>query len=348
MDTTHAAPTALAPRRPTGRTIAVITAGFALAAIALLPELETDSGATPPAAGQATRDLQRTVIGGPTTSTGASLATAPVAAQPGFTSALPVSLGRAERVSSATLLLVDDRAAIQAAIDRARADVRGLGGHTVSFNETEGRPTTEDPCPLPIDAYSSGGRTVPFPCPRVGQQGDAAQLVIAVPIPSVETLLRKMNAYGSIIGRSTQIVDAQSGLDAAGKRTALLNRQIAGLQTLIANTTGDTRALRGQMAELVRQRLALESSTQGQRAEVRLAEIAINLTTVRPAGVLSARNWFQRAALTGWHRLVALTARVVAFLIVGLPVLGALVLIAFPAARRWRRGRIGQAPTPQS
>ncbi len=348
MDTTHAAPTALAPHRPTGRTIAAVTAACALAAIALLPGLETDSQVTSSPAGLATRDLQQKTIGAPTASTGASVAATPGGARAAFTSALPLSLDRAERVSSATLLLVDDRAAIQAAIDRARADVRGLGGHTVSFNETEGRPTTEDPCPLPIDAYSSGGRAVPFPCPRVGQQGDAAQLVVAVPIPSVEALLRKMGAYGSIIGRSTQIVDAQSGLDAAGKRTALLNRQIAGLQTLITSTTGDTRALRGQMAELVRQRLALESSTQGQRAEVRLAEIAINLTTVRPPGMASARNWFQRAVLTGWHRLVALAARLVAFLIVGLPVLGALVLIARPAARRWRQGRTAQAPTPQS
>ncbi|MEQ1871798.1 MAG: carboxypeptidase-like regulatory domain-containing protein, partial [Vicinamibacterales bacterium] len=34
-------------------------------------------------------------------------------------------------------------------------DLVGLGGHTVRFNETEGRPTSTDPCPVPVDAFAA-------------------------------------------------------------------------------------------------------------------------------------------------------------------------------------------------
>ena len=258
---------------------------------------------------------------------------------------VPITLGRAEQVASATLVLVDGRSGIERAIDRARNDLGKLGGHTVSFNETEGTPTADDPCPLPIDAYAGGAmRSVRFPCPAAGEHSDAAQLVMAVPVPNVETLLRSMGGYGEILGRSTQITDAQASIDQTTARIALVDRQIARLQALIASTTGDSSALRRQLAAKVATRSGLESSRLDVRAEVRFAQVAMNVTTVRPTGSATHRNGFVRAVRSGWHRLLRLGQRSVSVLVVALPILAVLAIVGWPLAGRLRRRAAPEVP----
>lgn len=261
-------------------------------------------------------------------------------------SPLPLDASRAERVSAATLVLVEGPGGLSRSVDRARTDLVALGGHTVRFNETEGRPTSTDPCPVPVDAYSSGGlRPVAFPCPGAGQQADSAQLVMAVPVPKVQELLRRMGRYGEVLGRATQIVDAQQGLDANAARTARLERQIVRLRELIAGTSGDTSALRAQLAQKVGELSALEDRAATTKAQVRFAQVALNLTTVRPADKPVAHNWFVRSLETGWDRLARFAERVVALLVVVLPVAAVVGLIAWPVVR-WRRrgGPVGEAP----
>ena len=260
---------------------------------------------------------------------------------------VPVDVNRAQRVAAATLVLVDGRSGLARSVDRARADLTAFGGHTVSFNETEGRPTSTDPCPVPIDVYSSGGlRPVAFPCPAPGRQSDSAQLVMAVPVGRVQGLLRRMDGYGEILGRATQIVDAQQSLDAGAAQRARLERQITRLRDLIAATGGDTSALRAQLADRVAQVARLEDARAATRNEVRFAQVALNLTTVRPPDKPAAHNWFVGAVQTGWHRLARLARRLVTLLVIVLPIVALVSLIGLPfVIRRRRRGSQPPAPT---
>ena len=263
-------------------------------------------------------------------------------------SALPIDASRAERVSAATLVLVEGAEGLSRSVDRARTDLVGLGGHTVRFNETEGRPTSTDPCPVPVDAYASGGlRPVAFPCPAAGQQADSAQLVMAVPVPKVQDLLRRTSGYGEVLGRATQIVDAQQSLDANAARSARLERQITRLRGLIAGTSGDTSALRVQLAQKVSNLSALEDRAATIKAQVRFAQVALNLTTVRPADKPAAHNWFVRSVETGWDRLARFAERVVALLVVVLPVAAIVGLITWTALW-WRRRGGPAAETPSA
>ncbi len=246
--------------------------------------------------------------------------------------------GRAQQVASTTLVLVGGRRGLIRASDAARADLRALGGHTVSFNETEGRPTPQDPCPVPIDAYSPPGlRPIAFPCPRGGQQSDSAQLVMAVPVTRVEPLLGGMDRYGEVLGRATQIVDAQAALDDSAQRAALIRRQMTRLNDLIASTPGGTAALRSLLANHVRQLSDLESGVQSTRSSARFARVALNLTTVRPPDKPAAHSGFIRALDTGWGRLTRLAQRVVSLLVVAIPALLLTALIGGAVRRRLRR-----------
>jgi hypothetical protein len=187
---------------------------------------------------------------------------------------------------------------------------------------------------VPIDAYSSRGlRPVAFPCPAPGQQSDSAQLVMAVPVAEVQGLLRGMDGYGEILGRATQIVDSQESLDRSAAERVRLERQITRLRDLIAATGGDTSALRAQLSDKVAQLSKLEDIRAAIRGEVRFAQVALNLTTVRPPDKPAARNWFVDAVQTGWHRLVRLARRVVALLIIVLPI-AALFGLLFVLRRR--------------
>ena len=333
----------------TGHAAALAAVAIVSAAAFIPDESTSPTVGTPASASQSAEIAPRVRLSGadaaPTQSFGgASKALRPEAA---FATAVPVSAGRAERVASATLLLVNGRTGIERAIDVARRDLGRLGGHTVSFNETEGTPTSQDPCPIPIDAYASGSMaSVMFPCPRTGEHSDAAQLVMAVPVPKVEAFLRSMGGYGEILGRSTQVTDAQRSIDSTTARISLLDRQIAALQKLIASTTGDSAALRRQLASKVATRGDLEASRLGTREEVRFAQIAMNVTTVRPAGSPKRRNGFVRAAETGWHRLLRLGQRVVSLLIVAVPVLAVLAILGWPLAG-WLRRR-GAPEVPQA
>jgi hypothetical protein len=251
---------------------------------------------------------------------------------------LPLDPSRAAHVAAATLVLVDGRAGLARSVDKARADLKGLGGHTVSYNETEGRPTSTDPCPVPIDGYASGGlRPVAFPCPVPGQQADSAQLVMAVPVPKVQALLGRMGGYGEILGRATQIVDAQQSLDDNAAHAARLERQIARLRHLIAATAGDTSALRGQLAQKVGELANLEDRSATTTREVTFGQVALNLTTVRPPDKPAGHNAFVRSVQTGWHRLARFAQRVVTLLVVLLPPALVVGLIALPIVRRRRR-----------
>ena len=251
---------------------------------------------------------------------------------------LPLDASRAEHVAAATLVLVDGRVGLARSVDKARADLKGLGGHTVSYNETEGRPTSTDPCPVPIDAYASGGlRPVAFPCPSTGQQADSAQLVMAVPVPKVQALLRRMGGYGEILGRATQIVDAQQSLDDNAAHAARVKRQIARLRDLIAATAGDTSALRGQLAQKVGELANLEDRSATTTSEVKFGQVALNLTTVRPPDKPAEHNAFMRSVETGWHRLARFAQRVVTLLVVLLPLALIVGLIALPLVLRRHR-----------
>lgn len=261
-------------------------------------------------------------------------------AQAGNDLSIPVDAGRATRVRAAALVLVDGHAELTKAVDAARGDLVTLGGHTVRYQETEGRPTALEPCPVPVDEYASGGLgAVAFPCPASGEQADSAQLVMAVPVANVERLVRGMDGYGEILGRATHIVDAQAGLEANAAAATRVERQIARLRQLIAATSGDTAALRAQLARKVDELAKLEDRRATTGAAVQFAQVALNLTTVRPPDAPAAHNWFVTAVQTGWGRLGRLAERVVSLLVVVLPV-GLVVglLIAPFAIRRRRRG----------
>lgn len=321
--------------------VASAVAAVALTVVAVIPvDDQTDApGAT--AASPEHRTASRSQAG--STSGAAAAAQAPLIALDARS--LPIDATRAEHVAAATLVLVEGRAGLARSVDAARADLKRLGGHTVSFNETEGRPTSADPCPVPIDAYSSGGlRPVAFPCPISGQQADSAQLVMAVPVPRVQSLLRRMDGYGEILGRATQIVDAQQTLDASRARTKRLERQIVRLRELIAATRGDTSALRAQLAQKVGQLAALEDRRATTTDEVRFAQVALNLTTVRPPDKPAERNWFVGAVGRGWDVLARLVERVVTLLVILVPATLVMGLIALPLVRhRRRRAAAGDA-----
>ncbi len=321
--------------RPTNKAVTLVAVGTAVLIVALLP-----GGDTAPAGDSAGASHVATA-------TAASRAVGAQASAPPITGAgafalgavsLPLDVTRAEHVAAATLVLVDGRAGLVRSVDKARVDLTALGGHTVSFNETEGRPTSTDPCPVPIDAYAAGGlRPVAFPCPASGQQADSAQLVMAVPVAKVETLLRRMGAYGEILGRATQIVDAQQALDANAARVVRLERQIARLRSLIEGTAGDTSALRGQLAQKVGELANLEDRRAATTSAVRFGQVALNLTTVRPEDKPAAHSWFVRAVETGWHRLARVAQRIVTLAVIVLPLVVVIGLIGLPLA--WRRRR---------
>ena len=344
MDSTLSHPTAdgaeQTPRGRGHRTLGLAALAALILAAALLPGLDS-STISPATSGAITatggRDARIPASGD--VALRAATASAPAGAS------VPTDRRRAQQVASTTLVLVDGRSGLMRASDAARADLAALGGHTVSFNETEGRPTSQDPCPTPIDAYSSPGlRSIPFPCPRGGQQSDSAQLVMAVPVTRVEPLLRRMDRYGEVLGRATQIVDAQQSLDDSAAGAALIRRQITRLSDLIASTPGDTAALRSQLANQVRQLSDLEAGVQSTHSSVRFAQVALNLTTVRPPDKPATRNGFVRALHTGWDRLTRLGQRLVSVLVVVAPVVLLIALIV-AAARRRRRRRAEPAGT---
>lgn len=326
-------------RRSGNRGIALVTVGAILLAAAVLPTRDGAPLAGPvfpsrDVAGEANAAGRRSAQ----TAAGVSVAQTGIGNSTFDATSVPLDVTRAERVAAATLVLVDGRAGLARSVEKARTDLKTLGGHTVSYNETEGRPTSTDPCPVPIDAYASGGlRPVAFPCPVSGQQADSAQLVMAVPVPKVEPLLRRMGGYGEILGRATQIVDAQQSLDDNTARTARLERQISRLRDLIAATSGDTTALRAQLAQKVGEFSNLEDHSANTKSEVRFAQVALNLTTVRPPDKPAAHNWFVRSVETGWHRLTRVAQRVVTLSVIVLPAAVLVGLIALPFV--WRRRR---------
>jgi hypothetical protein len=192
-------------------------------------------------------------------------------------------------------LRVRDGDAVSNATKRAQAIARGLGGYAS------------------LVAVSTGGR-----------EGEAT-IRLRVPIGRVQAAVAQLSALGTIVGEHVEIKDLTSGVNAADRKIARLQRRLAELRT--QEQTDDVKrtiaALAQQVARLQRGRAAT-------LREASLATVSVELTTreaVAPARPQQDSRLDGAWTALGWIGVVALFG-----LIVGAP----FIVLAGLAWAIWR------------
>jgi hypothetical protein len=161
-----------------------------------------------------------------------------------------------------------------------------------------------------------------------GKQGDAL-LRLRVPVTKVQVALQRLAELGTITGESVRIADVQPQVNAADRRIARLQRQLAALRA-----QSQTPVLQRRIAALTAQVERLQRGRAGTVRQARLATIRLELTTRIPAATPKpAEHGALHGALVAltWLGIGALYA-----LIVGGPVLllGIVLWLAWRVSRR--------------
>lgn len=197
--------------------------------------------------------------------------------------------GRAERVTAALTVQVDDADAVSRAAQRALALTRTLGGHLVSASVA------------------------------TGEEGSAS-LTVRVPVTKVQEAIVQLSALGRIVAQQVTIDDLQERLDALERRQRSLRAQIAAITARLESEPLDpeTRARLEVRLKTLRAELArLRREEAGTRAEARLATIQVTVLTPGAQGVVPLPSRLDRTLdealnVLVWEAVVALAVVIVA------------------------------------
>jgi hypothetical protein len=210
------------------------------------------------------------------------------------------SPARAQRYSAAIGLRVASPRAVSSAVKQALRITASLGGH-----------------PTSVHASSES---------RFG----TADLVLRIPRRHVQEAVSRLSQLGTITSEQVDVQDVQTTLDAADRRIARLQKQLAVLRAQPQTTERDRAiaALTAQVARLQRNETATRRSTD-------LATVRVHVETPAPsAAVHHGHGPLHGLAVAAyWTGIGALYA-----LAIGLPllVLAALVYLAVRTVRRRR------------
>jgi hypothetical protein len=176
-------------------------------------------------------------------------------------------------------------------------------------------------------------------------EGSGSWLVLRVPADGLDRLLDEFAAYGRVISRSSQVVDATEEIVDLDARVASQTASVARVRGLLAEAVsiGDVMAIE---SELARREAELDSLTRrltALRDQVALSTLTVDL---RQSGVVVPEDdqtapGFLDGLATGWEGLRAIgsaAAAVVGFVLPFLPVLAVLVGFGW-LGRRIVRGR---------
>jgi hypothetical protein len=154
---------------------------------------------------------------------------------------------RVERYSTSLELRVRDAAALSAASKHAVAIAHLLGGYEQRVN---------------VDTERASGY---------------ANLVLRIPKPHVQEVVRRLTALGTIVSENVQVQDLQGGINAADRTIARLQRELADLRAQPQDPQTERRiaTLTAQVERLQRGRAATIRSA-------RYATVDLQLTTRTP------------------------------------------------------------------
>lgn len=216
--------------------------------------------------------------------------------------------GRAERVTAALTVQVEDADAVSRAAQRALDLTRALGGHVVSASVA----TDEE---------------------------GSASLTVRVPVTKVQEAIVRLSALGKIVSQQITIDDLQESLDALERRAASVREQLARIVARLESEQLDpeTRAALETRLRTLRSELReLRRGIAGTRAEARLATLQLTVVTPGASGVVPASSRLDRTLdealnVLVWEGVVALAIAIVA------APLALLALAAWLGRRLYRR-----------
>lgn len=221
---------------------------------------------------------------------------------------------RAQRVTAALTLLVDDGEALTQAAGDALRITRELGGYVVSSRVVSGDDGT-------------------------------ASLSVRVPAASAQEAVEQLSGLGTIVDQQVQVDDLQGTLDALELQ---LRRSRAALASVRARLAGDDLApaerarLQARRDELQRTLASLRTQQAETARQAAEATIQLELRTERSAGVMPVPSRLDRTigralAILAWE---AVTVLALAIVVAPLGVLAVVAWAVHRAARRREDARL--------
>jgi uncharacterized protein DUF4349 len=164
---------------------------------------------------------------------------------------VPVSPGRLQKVTAALSLTVPSQAALSDATRRAVAAANSLGGHVDSIVVSEGR----------------------------------ARVVLAVPRSRVQAAIARLGRLGTIAGEHFAVQDLSSGVAAADRTVARLQRELKALRA-----QPSTPATKRRIAALTARVQKLQRQEAATRRTSHFATVTVALTTPHAAAAGPAHH----------------------------------------------------------
>jgi uncharacterized protein DUF4349 len=173
-----------------------------------------------------------------------------------------------------------------------------------------------------------------------GAQSGAAELVVRIPIGSVQAAILRYSDLGTILDQHVAIRDVQPGIDARFRRLQALRAQIAKLQRRLAAaglTSDERKALEAALARTRAQLVAVRRAQQQAERRTSFASVSLSLTSRKPVPAVSHPGRVDRAL---HHARTILVKELIVLLyvaVVGVPILALALLLA--GGERFRRRR---------
>jgi hypothetical protein len=182
------------------------------------------------------------------------------------------------------------------------------------------------------------------------QTGPAGSwVVLRVPTGGLDRLVEEIGTFGTVLERSSQVVDATEEVVDLDARVASQQASVARVRALLAQaeSIGDVVAVESELARREAELDSLTSRLAALREQVALSTLTVELRTAPVADEDERAAGFGDGLGAGWDGLRALgsaLAAAVGFLLPFLPVLAVLAAIAW-LARRMLRARRAAPPS---
>jgi hypothetical protein len=255
-------------------------------------------------------------------------ADAPAKVAPGSTTFDATALGRSlARTASLTLTVAD----VPKAAQQIRVIVAGVKGIVVQemLSDGEGNPPV-----VPLDSK------YPYP-------GGSSMVVVQVPSASLDPVLDRLAALGTVRVRTTTTEDVTTQLVDTQSRLATMKASVERVRALMAQATNIAQVvtLEGELSRREADLEALQSTLASLKGQVEMSTVTVSLDSPAKTTTEEPDNGFLSGLKAGWKALVT-------GLGVGLTVIGAVTpflllvaLIGIPVLRWWRRRGATATPT---
>lgn len=238
------------------------------------------------------------------------------------------ALGRSLARTASLSLTVPD---VPKAAQQIRVIVAGVKGIVIQEMLSDG---AGNPPVVPLDG-------------RYPYQGGSSMVVVQVPSVSLDPVLDRLAALGTVRVRTTTTEDVTTAMVDTQSRLATMKASVERVRALMAQATNIAQVvtLEGELSRREADLEALQSTLAALKGQVEMSTVTVSLDTRAATTVEEPDNGFLAGLKSGWKSLVS-------GLGVGLTVLGTVTpflllvaLIGIPVLRWWRRRGATMAPT---